>query len=152
MRLIWIIVFFVLIQSSSSFGNPNGKGVLCECIECRFDTKVTGYLFEWDHITDYVFLLNNDEISIERGSTYEYRTNSNTIHWINENKYDYELNRKDLILTYYFKTISDGDLLKVGSETRQCKIYSKHEFLKTLEKIQPIYQGIVNKSLKGNKL
>ena len=47
MKKLFIITIILLFQSFPSFGNPNGKGIVCSCfLKCSGDEKDRGWFFE----------------------------------------------------------------------------------------------------------
>ena len=163
MRKLLIIIFVYIVQFSPSYGNLNGKGLICECVFCpsssiEFGTyyegknpSVYGYLFENDKV---IFLKvtkdKNNRISFKESDVYEpikYRLSIDYITWGKNysNSYKYKLNRENLILE---KTIING---KKPGTIRECKVYTKMEFLKVQEKIISNYQKNIGKTFKPKK-
>ena len=91
MKKIILLTFILLFQSFSSFGNPNGKGLICECKLCPnykiefgsyFEGKrpsVYGYFLKDNKVT-YLQVTNIDNKIFFRKSLYnkEYQTNIET--------------------------------------------------------------------------
>ena len=147
MKKVLLITIFLLLQSFSSFGSPNGKGVLCYCIKCVgiMDKKVRGFFFENNNVYEYYYLFTNDKVDVtQTDDIFKYKLNSNTINWGNSSMGDYELNRKTLNFKW-----STNNLTFIE---RKCELFDKIEFRKKLSEIKNIYQKSYNKSLKDNKL
>ena len=68
MKKLFLITVIILIQSFPSFGNQNGKGLICKCIDCEnpifhyyyHEDKELGFLFKNNKVTKYDFITENN--------------------------------------------------------------------------------------------
>ena len=150
MKLIWVIIFFVLIQSSSSFGNPNGKGVICKCENCIMGKEYTeGFLFLDNLIYTHKISRNknSDKFKIKKSKGIPFTLNETHILWKS-----YSLNRKTLIIKNFSRLISKNNEYVEGTEKYNCLLSSNKKFDTYMENLKLKQQKEYNLKRKGNKL
>ena len=55
MKKVILLIIIILLQSFPSFGNPNGKGLICKCEDCNevklyHENKELGFLFNKNRV------------------------------------------------------------------------------------------------------
>ena len=62
MKKLILITLILILQSFPSFGSPNGKGLICECILCPEDMMEFGTYYEGKNPSVYGYWLENDKV------------------------------------------------------------------------------------------
>ncbi len=167
MKKIILIALFVLIQSHPSLGSVNGKGIICECVECNLDhldsssyvanNKPTeiGFHFKINKVAIYYISKIGDDIKVSENTQTtlrkkkRYSIDENKIKWTYKdelNIYAYELDRKTLIL-------SKMNITKTKTHNlRKCEAFSEIDFFNNMNKLSKIYQANYNYKPKKNKI
>jgi hypothetical protein len=137
-----LIILISLFISLPSFANPDGKGIICECVECYDrNEKKKGYYFTQDTVTKSSFKLEKDTIIVLK-SYAEYSTSITHIKW--SWYLVHSLDRKTLILER-----SGQNTLS----TFQCEAFVGDAiYEKAINKIKNEYQKEYNLKLKNNKI
>ena len=154
MKKLILITLILLLHSFPSFGDPNGKGVVCGCDDCKEPPWEFGIWFNKNEVEMYLFYQRGTTIknNIDKKSqqVYPFFHNVDVIKWNRrylESDFSYELNRENLILTEKFKGVFNGE------NTRQCVVFSDRELLKDqLDKLKKIYQTEIDNKMKKNKI
>ena len=154
-----LITIFLLLQSFSSFGSPNGKGIVCNWIDGnvelykkRFRTLISniptdvGYFFENDKVVISEFRIKNDIVFVENDVDERYRFSStiNEIEWGSSVNWRYKLDRKTL-------TLKEIMFTQVVTK-RKCEVLSKTDFNERIKNLKKQYQKNYDLKLKGNKI
>jgi hypothetical protein len=140
MKYIFIILISVLI-SLPSLANVEGKGIICECVDCKLTIKKSGYLFINNQVERHHFYSNKNEINILISSS-QYVLSTFHIRWKFTSKD--VLDRKTLLLQR-----DNGGKYFV----RQCKVLSSiDEFKKEIDILKSNYQKELNLKIKENKI
>ena len=162
MKIIILLTFILVFKSFSSFGNPNGKGVVCKCIKCDLNSiffgtylieeKPTeiGFLFKDNVVNIFIIGKKNDEIyydEFEKNKKFRFRVTNEKIIWDYYKYRTFTLNRKDLKLYNEFKTKD-----KYRLNTRICSVHSYQNFHNKMSSIVNKYQNLLNEKLKDNKI
>ena len=142
-----LIATILILFSSSTFANPDGKGLICNCSyeKCSVDTRTRGHFFYDGKVTNYNFYEKNTEIKINEngGKGISYYLTTDFIGW--RSHFDYKLDRESLILT--------KSEAKENITVSKCKIIlDKSLFLKEIERLKNYYQDEINLTLKKNKI
>ena len=64
MKKLLLITIILVLQSFPSFGNPNGKGVVCKCIKCDLNSIFFGTYFIKEKPTEIGFLFKDNVVNI----------------------------------------------------------------------------------------
>ena len=140
MKKIFFITIILLLQSFPSFGNPNGKGIVCNLIEGvvfkNIDKEQTvdsdlGFGFRKDKVTMSFLNLNeeNDKVIILQTPSEYFKTTKRKIKW---GKYSsYVLDRKSLILNIKHSN---------GGSKFQCEVYEILDYLLEFENLRDKHQ------------
>ena len=159
MKKLLLITIILLLQSFPSFGNPNGKGLICKYIEGEFVLPIPnlhmkidkngkkipsemGYFLNEDMVTPYFFRRNNDDIELIglNSPQYTFTTTNKTVEW-GDTLLRHILDRKTLLLKVIRKT-------KVVSNYK-CEVTDgKEVFIIQMKKIRYIYRSEVKEKLK----
>ena len=159
MKKLFFITIILLLQSFPSFGNPNGKGLICKYMEGEFRLPIPnlhmkidkngkkipseiGYFLNEDMVTPYMFRRNNDDIELIglNSPQYTFRTTNKTLKW-GDIIYRNILDRKTLVLKFIKRT-------KVVSNYK-CEVTDgKEDFIIQMKKIKYIYQSKLKEKLK----
>ncbi len=165
-KFISITIIF-LFHSFSSFGSVNGKGIICECLDCKFNhldpssylvhkkpTEI-GFHFKINKVAIYYISKVGDRIKVSENLQTTLRKkkrfyiDQNKIKWTYKdylNIYAYELDRKTLILNKM--NITKTKILN----RRSCKAYSEIEFFKNMDLLSEKYQINYDKKPNKNKI
>jgi hypothetical protein len=165
MKKIFLIIIILLLQSFPSFGNPNGKGLVCKCIVCpkKYTKKIsTYYLFENNKVKEFKIFEFNEKSSIEEIDYKIFHLFKDKIYWTNFTNWsfykdlntDFTLNRKNLSLKIELLIIDQKDYsTEKGEVIRQCEVLNKNDFQIKLNKEISNFQKIIDKNLdKENKI
>ena len=159
MKKLFLITIILLLQSFPSFGNPNGKGLICKYMEGEFVLPIPnlhmkidkngkkipseiGYFLNEDMVTPYMFRRNNDDIELIGLNLpqYNFTTSNKTLEW-GDTLLRHILDRKTLLLKVIRKT-------KVVSNYK-CEVTDgKEVFIIQMKKIRYIYRSEVKEKLK----
>ena len=159
MKKLFLITIILLLQTFPSFGNPNGKGLICKYIEGEFVLPIPnlhmkidkngkkipseiGYFLNEDMVTPYMFRRNNDDIELIGLNLplYNFTTSNKTLEW-GDTLIRNILDRKTLLLKVIRKT-------KVVSNYK-CEVTDgKEVFIIQMKKIRYIYRSKVKEKLK----
>ena len=120
MKKIILITLFLLIKSFPSLGSVDGKGIVCECLDCKLDhidpssytpnNKPTeiGFHFKINKVAIYYISKIGDDIKVSENvettlrKKKNFSADENKIKWTYRdslNIYAYELDRKTLNLS-----------------------------------------------------
>jgi len=150
MKKLFLITIILLLQSFPSFGNPNGKGLICKYMEGEFVLPIPnlhmkidkngkkipseiGYFLNEDMVTPYMFRRNNDDIELIglNSPQYTFTTTNKTVEW-GDTLLRHILDRKTLLLKVIRKT-------KVVSNYK-CEVTDgKEVFIIQMKKIQLVF-------------
>ena len=167
MKKIILITFFLLIQSFHSLGSVNGKGIVCECLDCKLDqldpssyisnNKPTeiGFHFKINKVAIYYISKIGDKIKVSENiettlrKKKKFSADKNKIKWTYKdslNIYAYELDRKTLIL-------SKMNITKTKTHNlRKCEAYPDIDFFENMDQLSKKYQDSYNNKPKKNKI
>ena len=156
-------MFFTL----PSFASVNGKGIVCECLDCKLDhidpssyipdNKPTeiGFLFKTNKVAIYYITEVGDNIKVSENiqttlrKKKRFSSNENEIKWTYKdslNLYAYSLDRKTLIL-------SKMNILKNKVyNTRKCEPFVEIDFFNKMNELSENYQKIYNNKSNKNKI
>ena len=165
-KLISTIIIF-LFYSLPSFGSVDGKGIICECLDCKVrhldpssylaNKKPTeiGFHFKINKVAIYYISKIGDNIKVSENLQATLRKkkrfylDQNEINWTYKdsiNIYAYVLDRKNLIL-------SKMNITKTKTlNRRNCKAYPEIEFFKNMNLLSEKYQTYYDKKTNKNKI
>lgn len=157
-----LITIIFLLQSFPSYGNPNGKGIICKCVFCnlthidissyvpnRKPTEI-GFVFKNDTVSQYFISKINDDIKMIEKTNKDVKkkpkfyTDENEIKWTSG--FNYILYRKTLELS---KRIVGS---KGSVSERNCQVFQESKFFKKMEELLIKYQNVYNQTIKDNKI
>ena len=151
MKKLLFITLILVLQSFPSFGNPNGKGILCTYGNESFSfndkgkkliTKI-GFIFINNKVTLNFIDRNTDEVVIRNGYTKDVVRSLTKIEWeVREMKW--ELDRKTLKLKNFENHKFEYEI--------QCEVYSQKIYLKKFEEIRKQFENFYYPKLKDNKI
>ena len=153
MKKILLITIFLLLQSFPSFGNPNGKGLICKCINnCSLKTEQNYksiYFNQYYSGPNNIFTLTNyrtrNDIVYESGSVGIFEKDYDKIflyvEFNNKKTLEYTILRKDLTMKYNLKKVQ-----------YKCDVFKQIEFRKRNKLLKIFLQNEYNKKLKDNKI
>ena len=151
MKKILIFIIILFHQSFPSFGNPNGKGILCadknflSYLEKRSDIdkipNVKGFSFLGNKVTFNYLDRKSDDIVMLSSSSVDFKTTNNSIEWSGSGDVKWELNRKSLILKELFKTTLKFEY--------KCDVYSKDEYTEKMKELKDWVQQSIDEKLKS---
>ena len=154
MKKLFIITLLFLVQSVPSFGNPNGKGLVCKCIVCPpkyTNESSTYYLFEYNKVKEFRIFSFNEKSSIEEIDYERFYLSKDKIQWLSFSYWnkEFNLNRKNLSLKI---ELSKNDR-KISEVIRECEVLNKNDFQIKLNKSLSDLQKLIDKNLdKDNKI
>ena len=157
MKKLFLITIILVLQSFPSFGNPNGKGLICKCIDCEntnftyqnHEDKELGFLFKNNKVTKYDFITYNSG-----GTTWRIFWSERDISYqLNYLKFGhglksqyYILNRSNLSLRV-FEDYTKQKIVKIY----QCRILKNEKsFFKKLDLLKNKYNES-NRDIKKNR-
>ena len=167
MKKIVLCIVIFLLQSFPSFGSVDGKGIVCECLDCKLDhidpssyipnNKPTeiGFHFKFNKVAIYYISKIGDDIKVSENNQTSLRkkkrfsTDENKIKWTYRdslNIYAYELDRKTLILSKM--NITKTKIYNL----RKCKAFKEIDFFKNMDQLSEKYQDNYNNKPKTNKI
>ena len=156
-----------LLHSLPTYGNIDGKGIICECIDCKLNhidpssylgykkpTEI-GFHFNIDKVAIYYISKIGDNIKVSENlqttlrKKKKFNLDQKEIQWTYKdslNIYSYALDRKTLIL-------SKMNITKTKTlNRRSCKAYSESEFFKNMNLLSDKYQTYYDKKPNKNKI
>ena len=167
MKKIILITLFLLIKSFPSLGSVDGKGIVCECLDCKLDhidpssytsnNKPTeiGFHFKINKVAIYYISKIGDDIKVSENNQTTLRkkkrfsSDENKIKWTYRdslNIYAYELDRKTL-------NLSKMNIIKTKTHNlRMCEAFSEIDFFKNMNQLSEKYQNSYNNKPKKNKI
>ena len=167
MKKIVLFIVIFLLQSFPSFGSVDGKGIICECLDCKLNhldpssylankkpTEI-GFHFKINKVAIYYISKIGDNIKVSENLQATLRKkkrfylDQNEIKWTYKdsiNIYAYVLDRKNLILSKMNITKT-----KIFNR-RSCKAYSEIEFFKNMDLLSEKYQTYHDKKPNKNKI
>ena len=162
-----IITIIFFIHSLPSYGSVSGKGIICECLDCKLNhldpssylpnkkpTEI-GFHFKINKVAIYYISKIGDNIKVSENLQTTFRKkkrfniDQNEIKWSYKdslNIYAYVLDRKTLRLNKMNITKT-----KIFNR-RSCKAYSEIEFFKNMSSLSEKYQTYYDKKLNKNKI
>ena len=148
MKKISLITITLLILSFPTFGDPNGKGIICswkfgffpENIFPKGPPRDDGFLFENDHVVHVLIKFKNDRFFLEYTKTSKFSTSETEIRWGN-----YTLDRKKLLLYFDFGKLT-------GKTLQPCSVFNKKKFNIKMKELKNDYKKKYLKKLKDNKI
>ena len=165
-KIILVIVIF-LLQSFPSFGSVDGKGIICECLDCKLDhigpssyvsnNKPTeiGFHFKINKVAIYYISKIGDDIKVSENNQISLRKkkrfsiDENKIKWTYKdslNIHAYELDRKTL-------NLSKMNIIKTETyNLRMCEAFSEIDFFKNMNQLSEKFQNSYNNKPKKNKI
>ena len=167
MKNIILVIVIFLLQSYPSFGSVDGKGIVCECLDCKLDhidpssyipnNKATeiGFHFKINKVAIYYISRIGDDIKVSENNQTTLRkkkrfsTDENKIKWTYRdslNIYAYELDRKNLNLSKMNITKTETHNVRI------CEAFSEIDFFKNINQLSGKYQNSYNKKPKKNKI
>ena len=166
MKKLFLITIILILQSFPSFGNPNGKGLVCKCVVCpkKYTKKIsTYYLLENNKVKEFKIIEINEKSSIEeienKKGFYVYKDKivwDKLTNWsFYSNLYKkFTLNRKNLSLKIELLILNQKNLKNEWDEViLQCEVLNKNDFQIKLNKEISNFQKIIDKNLdKDNKI
>ena len=161
------MIIIYLLHSLPTYANVDGKGIICECIDCKLNhldpssyiankkpTEI-GFHFKINKVAIYYiskigdFIKVNENLQTTLRKKKRFHINENKIRWTYKdslNIYAYELERKTLILSKMNITKTETFNL------RSCEAYSEIEFFKNMNVLSEKYQIYYDKKLNKNKI
>ena len=149
MKKLLLITIILLLQSFPSFGNPNGKGIICvdekfldtldELNEIDTVPKLRGFSFLDGNVTLNYLDKKNDDVVILKSPPIIFTTTTKKIEWGGVDV-RWELDRKNLKLKEISKT-------KLKFEY-QCEVNSKDDYTIRIEEFRDIVQQYYDEELK----
>ena len=139
-----IVVIFTLIFPSLSWGNVDGKGLICGTKE----KLKYGYIYPSFYIFEFGYVFNNgimekDGIIVTtEGMVQKYETTTSIIRWKIGDLIS-TLDRKSLVLQ---SRVGEGEL------NHQCKVFTKEDLIEEVNKLVKMYQTELEKSISENKI
>ena len=167
MKILFIITIILLLQSFSSFGSVDGKGIVCKCLDCKLEhldpssympnsipTEI-GFHFKINKVAIYYIRKIGDKIKVGENIQTTLRkkkrflSDENEINWTYKdslNIYAYSLDRKTLILSKM--NITKTEKFNI----RECEPFSEIEFFIKMNKLSKDYQKIYDNKPNKNKI
>ena len=148
MKKLFIITVILLFQSFPSFGDPNGKGIICDWDFGFYPENIfpggpprdDGFLFENNQVVQVLIKLENDKFFLEYTKPYKFSSSETVIRWGN-----YTLDRKNLLLSFNLGKFN-------GSTLQTCEVFNKKKFNIKMKELKNHYKKIYFKKLKDNKI
>ena len=141
MKKLLLITIILLLQSYPSFGNPNGKGIICNFEKKTKDRKTytLGFKFKDNKVEGSLIDKQNDEFFITNSEEINFTTTEKKIEW-GSIDYRFELDRKNLKLKSIEKTTILGYF--------QCEVNLEKIYLEKMIQLKNQYQSKYNEQLK----
>jgi hypothetical protein len=165
MKLLITILF--ILYTLPSFASVNGKGIVCQCIDCKPDhldpssympnnkPSEIGFHFKTNKVAIYYITKVGDNIKVSENiqttlrKKKRFSSDENEIKWTYKdslNLYAYSLDRKTLIL-------SKMNILKNKVyNTRKCEPFSEIDFFERMNELSENYQSIYDDKSNKNKI
>ena len=152
MKKLFLITIILLLQSFPSFGNPNGKGILCTIEDKEINKQFPkehknllklGFSFNNNLVTFKFVYQKNDDFLIGTTEGTVFTTSSDKIKW-GDTSERWELDRKSLKIKEIEKT-------KLKDE-HQCEVYSQKVYLEKIEEMRKTLQHLNSIKMKDNKI
>jgi hypothetical protein len=162
-----LITILSIFYTLPSFASVNGKGIVCECIECKQDhldpssympnnkPSEIGFHFKTNKVAIYYITKVGDNIKVSENikttlrKKKKFSSNENEIRWTYKdslNLYAYSLDRKTLIL-------SKMNILKNKVyNTRKCEPFAEIDFFERMNELSENYQSIYDDKSYKNKI
>ncbi|MDA9165589.1 hypothetical protein N9O66_06500 [Alphaproteobacteria bacterium] len=162
-----LITILSIFYTLPSFASVNGKGIVCECIECKQDhldpssympnkkPSEIGFHFKTNKVAIYYITKVGDNIKVSENikttlrKKKKFSSNENEIRWTYKdslNLYAYSLDRKTLIL-------SKMNILKNKVyNTRKCEPFAEIDFFERMNELSENYQSIYDDKSNKNKI
>ena len=146
MKKIILLTFILLFQSFPSFGNPNGKGLICKCIEgCEnrdLINKHRSFYFSKNQVVQHSYGYRENEIQV-LDTNFKYILQPRTIIMSIDDKGPFlTLDRQTLQLG-----VIGNDELK-----EECNVYDKSEFDIQVKKLFKKFDRFIQETLSKNKI
>ena len=142
MKKILLITIFLLLQSFSSFGSPEGKNIICKCYDCILNIRKDpqGFVFQNGKVINHYLMEKNGIYNYYKDYNINpYKVSLKYIEWWWSGQ-SFHLNRKTLELTRWYGQIQTHS---------ECKLQNSHsKYMDELKKIMNEYQVEYNKKLK----
>ena len=154
MKKLLLTIILLLFQTFPSFGNPNGKGIVCidEKILDSFDKLneidtvpklskfVRGFSFLDGKVTLNYLDKKNDDVVILKSPQINFTTTTKIIEWGGSVDIRWELDRKTLKLKEISKTTLQLEY--------QCEVFLKDDYTVRMEEYRDIVQQSYDEELK----
>ena len=162
-----LITILSIFYTLPSFASVNGKGIVCECIECKQDhldpssympnnkPSEIGFHFKTKKVAIYYITKIGDNIKVSENiqttlrKKKRFSSNENEITWTYKdslNLYAYSLDRKTLIL-------SKMNILKNKVyNTRKREPFAEIDFFERMNELSENYQNIYDNKSNKNKI
>ena len=142
MKKLLLITIIFLLNSYSSYGKIDGKGIWCHIKNENIQPfHYWSYFFQNKEIIEYEFKQKNDRIILRGENLGKYKTTSDSIKW-RWKSHSVILDRKTLTVKY------SG--LDVKHEN--CEVYNKKEWKNKKNQLLRYYQNRYDKKRKDNKI
>ena len=167
MKKVIIFIVILLLQYFPAFGSVDGKGIVCECLDCKLNhidpssyipnNKPTeiGFHFKFNKVAIYYNSKIGDDIKVSENNQTSLRKkkrftiDENKIKWSYRdslNIYAYELDRKTL-------NLSKMNIIKTETHNlRMCEAFSEIDFFQNMNQLSEKYQNSYNNKPKNNKI
>ena len=155
------------MHSFPSLASVDGKGIVCKCLDCKFEhldpssyipnatpTEI-GFHFKINKVAIYYIRKIGDKIKVGENIQTTLRkkkrflSDANEIKWTYKdslNIYAYSLDRKTLVL-------SKMNITKTEKyNIRKCEAFSEIEFFNKMNKLSEKYQGVYDSKSNKNKI
>ena len=152
MKKLFLIIILLSLQIFPSFGNPNGKGVICKCVAykdgkgCPYMYPIRGFFFSNNKVIGSGFNRDRDTYKIFYSKKVNYYTSAKLINWYSEVDDAYlshTLNRKTLEL----KSTNE-----VYSFKSKCELFNKLNYDNKIQNIKNSLQSEYDMKRKDNKI
>lgn len=170
-KMLAFITLLLLPTFHSFASSPNGKGVICSCIEISkcpnqrnlfWDTYIQSnkmpseiaIIFENNKATYYYIQIVNDKIRHIKeelgayGAEYPFYTTKNSIKWSMSKNNNTTIDRK----TLRYMSLEKDKYKNINYYYRKCEVFKKDDVFKELKKLVSKYQNEHNAFLKDNKI
>ena len=153
MKKILLITIILLFQSFPSYGNPQGKGLICKCVNnCSLKLEQNYksiYFYKNTSVSNNNFYLSNyrfkNDKVYETVSNGSFETDYDNIYlhveFNNKKTLEYKILRKELIMIHNLEHIK-----------YKCEILNGKERIKRLKLLKQLLQHEYNKKLIDNKI
>ena len=148
MNKLFIITIILLFQSFPSYGNLNGKNLICECIgkeDCFKENQTRSYrLYSFDDnlVKKLTIYRVGEQFKIGNYEGVKYEIDHSLVSW---NRVS--LDRKSLKISTYFLYGNSFVQIKL-----QCKVFNNKEFKEKITSMKKDFQKRYDNKKKGNKI